>query len=180
MKYATVCLLAMFLFACKSTVENIKVDNDLITSPDQGYLLIGIQTSHDLKSMLLTGQAGIELTHKDLSADADYILINLPAGDYKIRKIDLSKYFYLSFDEDLIWDFTIQAGKVNYIGHLEMFTRGYYRPSTYVDLVNKSSQALQFMQESYPTILNKRSLVFGGTGNDEFLTFVAEQQGETE
>lgn len=171
MKNLICVFLLIILAGCSSTAENIKLDQDNITNIDNGYLLLGIDTNRDLKSIRLSGAASIELTHKDISADADYILIQLPAGQYTFNKIDLDRYFYLDFDEEKLWDFSVKSGKINYVGHLELFNRGFFSRSINIELLNKSSQALEFMEEQYPNILNARQITYTGAGEDSFLDF---------
>ena len=154
---------ALLLSACASKVTNIKEDRDTLSKADEGYLLIGIETNRSLKAIYIDGPKSLVLTAKDIRSGSNYILANLPLGDYTITRLNLSHYSFLKFDNDEeSWQFTLAPNKVNYVGHLDITTIGYWNTRSHIVLENRSSEALQYMEQNFPTILSGRSLNYGG------------------
>ena len=74
------------------------------------------------------------------------------------------------------WQFDVAEGQISYVGHLEIAQAGYWHRYTYSELVNRSSEALEFLAESYPTLFDKHVVVWGGPGQDSFFEFLARTQ----
>lgn len=174
-----VVLAAVLISACASKVNNIKSDADRNLSADQGYVLLGIDTNRDLYQIILDGPTRIKLTAEDVAEGDSYILADLEAGEYSIDRLFIDKYRYYRFDEEDNFKFTVHPGSVSYVGHLETVTSGYWNPRTYLQLDNRSAQALVFMQENFPNINDKRKLFYGGPGEDSFLAFEEAMGGTT-
>ncbi len=172
-RITTIVVIASLVNACASKVTNLKTDADRTLSDEQGYVLLGIDTNRDLYQIYLDGPTRIKLTAEDLAEGDSYILADLEAGEYSIDRLYIDKYRYYRFDEEDNFKFTVMSGKVSYVGHLETVTVGYWYPRTYLQLDNRSSQALVFMQEEFPNISSKRKLSYGGPGEDTFLEYEA-------
>lgn len=169
-------LFFLLLFSgCISKVTSITQDKVKILTPDKGYLLLGIETNLDLKSIRILGQEYIELSPKDLKEGSNYFLLDLEAGRYTIDQVKLNNYWRRKLTDDEYWQFEVIPGKINYVGHLEINTWGHWSPITSTELVNRSSEALELLEEKFPNILTNRSLIYGGPGEDVFFDFVAEQ-----
>ncbi|WP_105167818.1 hypothetical protein [Pseudoalteromonas sp. T1lg23B] len=154
-------LAALLLTSCATTVTSIKTDQNQQLSQDKGYVLLGIQTDLSLKAIKITGPQDIFLSYKDLRAGTGYFLLDLPAGLYTIERIDISNYWYTSLLEDSkYWQFEIHPDNINYVGHLE-FALG-------AELVNRSSEAVEFLEDEFPNLLDKQSLHYSGPGEDGF------------
>ncbi|KTF15543.1 hypothetical protein [Pseudoalteromonas sp. H105] len=163
----------LLLTACASKIDNIKADKDTLSKIDEGYLLIGIETNRDLKAIYVDGPKSFILTAQDIRSGSNYILANLPLGEYTISRINLNNYSYLDLDDEKEqWQFTLAANKINYVGHLNITTRGFWYTASQIVLENKSSQAIEFVESNYPTILAGRSLNYGGPGEDLFFPFI--------
>jgi len=172
---------ALLLSACASKVTNIKEDRDTLSKADEGYLLIGIETNRSLKAIYIDGPKSLVLTAKDIRSGSNYILANLPLGDYTITRLNLSHYSFLKFDNDEeSWQFTLAPNKVNYVGHLDITTVGYWNTRSHIVLENRSSEALQYMEQNFPTILSGRSLNYGGTGEDSFFDYLEQTFSQQE
>ena len=165
----------LFTTSCATKVSSIKQDRDLISSPEEGYLLIAVDTNVDLNSIDIDGEKDIILTEKDLISGSNYILVNLPAGDYVIETVRTSKYVRFELDDD-IWEFQVKPGVVTYVGHLEVKTKiwGFL---AFFELINKSSFALEYMEENFPEILAGRDMEYGGKGEERFFQTVRGNKG---
>lgn len=172
---------ALLLSACASKVTNIKEDRDTLSKADEGYLLIGIETNRSLKAIYIDGPKSLVLTAEDIRSGSNYILANLPLGDYTITRLNLSHYSFLKFDNDEeSWQFTLAPNKVNYVGHLDITTVGYWNTRSHIVLENRSSEALQYMEQNFPTILSGRSLNYGGPGEDSFFDYLEQTFSQQE
>lgn len=160
-----------FLTSCAMKVSSIKEDVDLDLSEDSGYLLLGVDTNVTLQNVDIFGADNIRLSQNDLRPGSKFILIDLEAGDYSIRNIRFN-VFMKSKLTDGYWDFTVLPGGVSYVGHLEVHSNFRFwtlsQDST-IELSNRSSEALMFMQQQFPNILTSRSLEYAGPGKDDFL-----------
>lgn len=163
--------LLFLLSGCSTTVDTIKKDIDKIepsNKDDKGYLLLGLNSNRNLKSLYIDGPKDIEVTQKDLQIYDDYIFLDLPEGEYRISKIRFSRYVRSDIDEESYWSFSVKANEINYVGDLNI--KSFFFSSNYtIELINNSSLALEFLEQSYPTILSKRAITFGGPGKDLFL-----------
>lgn len=161
---------ALCLLGCASTVSNLESDSDVLAQ-NQGYLLIAIDTSVDLYEIWFTGEKTIKFTTDDLTAGSNYILAPLPAGTYKLDRIKTYKIMKLSgFDEEY-WSFDVSPGVISYVGHLTVDRRNWWY-SYAVQMLNKSSLALEYLEENYQNILHSRNVEYWGPGEDSFFDFV--------
>jgi hypothetical protein len=173
------CLVLVFLFlvaGCATKVTSITQDKDKIVTLDKGYLLLGVQTNLDLKSIHIKGQEDIELSSSDIKQGSNYLLLDLKVGEYRIDQVKLDNYWRRELSDKEYWKFEVSAGKINYVGHLELVTWGNWYPTTKAELVNRSSEALEFLESKFSNILNNRSLIYGGPGQDYFFDFLAAQE----
>ncbi len=137
-----------------------------------GYLLIGVETSLDLQNILLTGTKRIQFTKEDLKAGSNYILVDVPAGKYQISDVKFGRYICFELT-DGYWDIDVKPNKINYIGNLQV--EGYrwfgWVSQAKILLNNRSTVALQYLEEKFPTLLNAHQLNYGGPGEDHFFEF---------
>jgi hypothetical protein len=161
----------IIITGCVSKVSTLEQDIDLQLDAETGYLLIGIETDANLEDILIIGERKIKLTGEDLSKGTQYILIDMPSGKYSINRIKMNFMWHTNLKEGY-WDFDVSPGVVSYVGHINVDTRGRFRPISNVELENRSSEALVFMQKQYPNILGSRNLKYDGPGDDPFLEYV--------
>ncbi len=164
-------VMAFLVNACASKVTNLKTDADRELSEEQGYVLLGIDTNRDLYQIILDGPSRVRLTAEDLAEGDSYILADLEAREYEIDKLYIDVNRFYRFDDEDNFKFTVKPGSISYVGHLETVTTGYWFPTTYLQLDNRSSQALDFIKSEFPTIKKNRKLFYGGPGVDSFLEF---------
>ncbi len=167
MRYFVLSLL-FIISSCATQVKTLKEDKDLKLSDQTGYILFGIDTNQNLKSLLLNGEQKIRLTHKNLRKGSNYLLVDLKAGTYYIEKVNFSFGWSGWFKNQEFWNITIKPQQINYVGHLEVSTDGDWSLKAATELVNRSSEALEFMEKNFPNILNSRKMVYGGPGEDDF------------
>ncbi|QDP02560.1 hypothetical protein [Thalassotalea sp. PS06] len=158
--------------SCASKVTSIKDDVDDKLQETEGYLLIAVDTNVGLNEILISGENYIKLTAQDLRSGTNYILINLPEGEYEIQRIKLNDWYYIDHFEDELWSFKVEKDVISYVGHLDIQTGGWWSRYSEVELLNKSSMALEFMQEEFSSILANRNLKYHGPGDDEFFKIV--------
>ncbi len=165
--------LLLFISGCATRVISLKEDKDIHLQEDEGYLLLAVDTSIDLNKIFITGEKNIMLTEQDLEAGTNYILINLPAGNYEFEKINLNSYWRLTLKQD-IWDFQVKSNAISYIGHFKFknFFSGF---TTKLALENKSTDALEFMEEKFPKILATKAMIYGRVEQDRFFELVARE-----
>jgi len=151
-------------------VSKIKNDKAATLEEDRGYLLLEVNTDVQLKKVELRGAENVNLTQADLKAGSNYILIELEAGEYYVNKVSFDTGYYnmyLKTNEDFFY-FNVKPQTISYIGTLSVKFGNLFGIGSTL-LVNNSSYALEFMQESFPNILNSRKIVYSGPGKDLFL-----------
>jgi len=164
--------LMFILSSCATKVTSIKEDKNKLIKENSGFILFGVDTNRNLKSIQLSGPQKIKLTSEDIQKGTNYLLVDLKAGTYTIDKINFNNYMYLRLN-DTDWKIEVKPQQISYVGHLELVTRGYWILTSHSELVNRSSEALEFMEDNYPNMLASRKLVYGGPGNDNFFDLVA-------
>ena len=155
-KFCT-CILVLLLTACATTVKGLKQVETTALKPNEGYLLIGLDTQVDLKAVYFDGELNFKLTEDDVEKGSDYILVKVPAGNYRFEQIDVTsdkvtRYmeFPLRKSKDIdIWQFRVEPNNINYIGHLNFknFRPGSWSWSVHLTLENRSSRAHAFVNE---------------------------------
>jgi hypothetical protein len=178
MKSVVLVILISLLIACSSMVSSIKDDQDKVLESNVGYLLLGIETNQDIKSIHITGPTNIIIGHQDLKTGTNFVFTDLPVGKYTIERIKLSRYWSVNFKDEALWEFELSPQSINYVGHLELARASTWFPLTYAELVNRSSEALEMMEDEYPNILADRELFYGGPGEDNFFELLKELEGE--
>lgn len=163
--------LAVLLGGCATEVTSIRDGENAVLNEAEGFLLIEVDTTHDLESIWISGEKKIKLTSADLQAGSNYILVNLPAGDYEIYRVDLNGFFYYKLENDL-WDFSVRKDIISYVGNLT-FEGHRWGTSGHFALINRSSFALEYLQDNFPNLLQSRSIEFSGPGADHFFDVVS-------
>ena len=177
MRVSIILCLLFLVTACASKVTSITQDKDRTLSSDKGYLLLGLQSNINLKSILITGPENIELSSQDIKQGSNYLLLDLEAGTYTVKHIKLNKFWVRRLSDQEFWQFNVSAGKISYVGHLEVVTWGAWGQFTSAELVNRSSESLEYLENNFSTILQNRSIKYDGPGNDSFFEFLNKKQG---
>ncbi len=170
-------VVCFMLNACVSTVESIKIDSITQLAEDTGYLFISLDSEISISDVRISGEQYISLKSPDVYDSVKYYLVPVPAGSYQIDWLGVywGGRFNLDEDEDKdLWAFTVAPGVISYVGELKVkrFSYGY----SSFELINQSSQALEYLEVKYPTILANRELQYHGPGEDSFFDLVFEKQ----
>lgn len=174
-----VTIFTWLISACSSTVDSISQDVDLNLDSDMGYLLIGVDTNSSIDKLFMSGQRSVLVTRKDLGYGKSYILLDMPAGKYTIDKVVFSNYWRVELEEGH-WGFEVSPGQISYVGHLDVNTYSHYPFRTALELENRSSEALVYMTENYPTILNSRLMHYDGPGEDPYFEHIRKLSSKKE
>jgi hypothetical protein len=162
---------AVLLGGCVSAVSSLENPSAVVLEQEEGFLLIEVDTTHNLDAIYISGEKKIKLTSADLRAGSNYILVNLPAGSYDIDRVDLNGFWYYKLEDEL-WEFSVEAGVVSYVGNLR-FEGGTWGFSGHFALINRSSFALEYLDENHPELLETRRMEYRGPGNDRFFDVIA-------
>jgi len=173
-KNTTYLFMAVFLTACATNIQSLKEDKNVQLKEQEGYLFLGVRTDSSLSRLVLTGTKKVALTGADLRKGSNYILVNLPAGEYEISRIEVGRIHWGITDED-IWSFTVKPNTVSYVGDLEV-KRNWLFAS--FELINNSSQALEFLEEKFQNILSSTKVEYSGQGEDSFFETVMKKNQE--
>lgn len=166
-------LLVFTLTACATKVKSIKKDIDVNLKPDEGYLMFTVDTSFSLNKILITGEKAVQLTKDDLRKGSNTILITLPEGNYRFEQITFDTGWYRNTIElnEGYWDFKAKSGSISYVGHIRVKRTFWGRNTEYV-LINKASQALEYLEQNFANILASRTIDYQGPGEDNFFKVV--------
>lgn len=155
---------ALVLVACSQKVNSIKSTNPGELAKNNGYLLLSVDSVVNLEQLNVTGTTSIHIGAEDLAKGKHYILVDLPAGDYQITSAKLNHWWLIKLS-DGFWNFSVRPGQISYIGELQL--KG-YSP----ELENRSSMALQYLEQNHADLLKKFSVRFSGPGDDHYFEFV--------
>lgn len=168
--YVIICL---FITSCASTVNEVS-DGSQVLPENMGYVLIPVISNTNIHQIRFLGQTFFQLDKNNLTSKRNFILIELPAGQYSYSKLFLNQLVVLDDFEDGVWDFTVKAGVINYVGDFVVHNNsriwGKYQLS--VSIENNSSVALEYLEKQYPTILQSYELTYNGPGEDDFFPFI--------
>ena len=168
-----VCALLYFsliLTACTTQVKNLKTDQDTGLTDGKGYLFMAVDTNTDLEKIDIEGTKYAQITKTDLLAGSNFILFELPAGNYQFYKIS-KKYAYFNLkNKNDYWSFTITDGVISYIGTLVAKSNFLFAD---FEMLNQSSIALEYLESNFPNLLKERKIIYAGPGEDNFLNFVS-------
>lgn len=167
-----VLFLIFVLGSCATQVTSIKANQNKQLDQGKGFLLLGVETNRNLKLIRISGPENIELSSKDIKSGTNYLLVDLESGTYTIDRVSLDQYWYLDLDDEEQWEFEVVPGKISYVGHFELVRRGYWFASTSAELVNRSSEALEFLEDDYKDILANNKIEYAGPGQDPFFKFL--------
>lgn len=160
------------LSGCIQPISKLKNDQDRPLDSNTGYLLMSVDTNVDLHSIMLSGTKYLQLTAQDLKFGSNYIMVDVPAGDYEISDIKLNRYLVIELTDDM-WNFHVEPGKINYIGHLSVDAIWSYYSFDGVRAIleNQSTNALEYLERHFPKIYQARGLNYAGPGEDHFFEY---------
>lgn len=166
MKYFWVFTLIFLLSSCTAKLQSLKTDKDVHLDDGEGYLLMEINTEISLSRLYVSGPTRFSLSYRDLRKGSNYVLINLPAGEYEFIRAEMKDYYINISDDNLDWTFEIKPDAISYVGALQI--EKIWDKKFYLELVNKSSMAQEFLESKFQNILNSKQVVYQGPGEDDF------------
>jgi len=159
--------LVVLQMSCSQQVASIKPSTQNKLTDNHGYLLLSVDTSIDLEQLNVSGQKSFHLGAADLTAGTHHILVDLPAGDYQIDSVKLNNWWRLQLKSGY-WNFKVQAGQISYIGDLQLKGR-------LPELENRSSMALQYLEQQHKALLKNYQVRYSGPGDDHYFEFATAQ-----
>lgn len=160
----------LLLNGCATTVTSMSQDTEVQLDNGYGYMLMAVNTNQPIQKMHISGPSDIVLTNKDLQKGTNYVIIPLPEGRYNIAKLELqlSKF---EFEETEHWKFKVEKNTISYIGEVQAEFYGWFNSNARYELINRSTDALVFLEDKFPNLLSKNKVIYGGYGEDFFLEF---------
>lgn len=164
-RLATLTITLLLLNGCASLLIPVK-DGDKLSN-GHGYILLGMETNRPLYRVRIAGMQSGYLDSSDLPYGSYHLLIELPAGKYRMDRVYPQKHIYYQL-ESADWSFEITEGEINYVGDLHMRSVGWRNPRARFELANRSSSALEFLEKYFAETLATKSLRYAGPGEDAF------------
>lgn len=161
----------VLITACSQSVNSIKTEQQQALAPNEGYLLLSVNTNTSLKSMSATGPKRLFFTQDDLKNGTNYILVAVPAGNYQFVDINFEGNYYARLTDD-VWNVSVEAGKINYVGHLKVHTLYIDNSASRIFLSNNGSEAFNYMQQTFPGLVKGHAMRYAGQGDDFFFSFI--------
>lgn len=176
-KTALLFITALSLVACSNTITPIDKNTARFEGKPsiQGYLLFGVNAQAHIKQIAFTGRGEIfSYAPDNANQENSYVLAKLPVGDYSFSDIETGLREHELYDE-YQWNFSVKANRVNYVGHLEINDRTLDRTCNcaQIHLVNKSSQALEYLLTEYPNAVKNLEISYQGPEEDGFIDFLS-------
>lgn len=169
-RYICFILATITLIGCVTEQKSIKIDQVRKLEENTGYLFITLATNINYSQFKIMGEKYISLKSPDFYKDKNYYLVEVPAGQYEIGQFEIYHGKFDFDDGDELWEFSVSPGKISYVGELQVHHIK-YRWATF-ELINNSSQALEYLEIKYPKILANRDLEYHGPGKDFFYDLI--------
>ncbi|WP_111640366.1 hypothetical protein [Marinimicrobium alkaliphilum] len=161
----------LLLAGCATKLSPLQEDALHPLTDKSGLLVLAVDSNISLYELRITGNRTLLFNKDDLTRGTHYLLVEVPAGQYRIANIGLSANITvrLDFDRDL-WRFEVQPGTINYVGHLRMNNR--HLLGSDILLTNNASLALEHLEEHFPLLLSSHAINYSGPGEDNFFQIV--------
>lgn len=179
MKYIIVIALLLLMQGCQlQRIPLVNSDEPLHLEENYGYFFLPLYQNRHIREITIFGAKDFQLDYRQLRNKTNTILLKLPEGNYsfnsmKLYDLHLGKHslnlvMHSIFNEER-FHFTIEKGKVNYLGHMYVnYNADVFHASTFINLVNSSEKTKQYLTASYPGILEMFPFVY--VGKDESKT----------
>jgi hypothetical protein len=153
-------------------------------SNDEGYILVAmkIEQGYVPSHITLDSEGWLsDLRFEQLKSNYNYWLEVVPAGRYTWDRVYLAKRTYIDI-ADHKYVINVEAGKINYAGHLSMYTEMNGSLDTLIGgarfyFNNKASKALYYIESSYPEILAQYNLNYTCKEKDHFFEYAKAIEG---
>lgn len=157
----------LFLAGCAGPINPIPQGGSVELLPEQGLLLLAIDTPHALRDIDIRGEQSLFLEEEHLKAGRNYLLVPTEAGEYYFDGVKFIWALDLDHDNLPLWSFRVVPGRTSYAGtfsasDVPAMVLGRF------ELVNEASMAQEYMEQMFPELLARFPLVFTGVGEDDF------------
>ncbi len=164
-------VLSVFILnACSQQVSSIKNNAPTTLEKNDGYLLLSVDTQLNLKQLRVVGAKNFHLGATDLTKGKHYILVALPAGEYRFEMVKLNAWWAVLL-KDGYWSFKVNPNQISYVGELQLKGRA-------PELENRSSMALQYLEKQHAELLKHYVVRYSGPGDDHYFEFVESRKGK--
>ncbi len=136
-----------------------------------GYLLFAVQSEAYIKTVNILGVIPLSYSPNNAKQENTYILAKVPIGYYKFSGVKTG-LGDIEANSEHDWSFNIESNTINYVGNLELLSKVKWCDTCFkLELANKSSFAIEYLESSHPELLAKIPIVYKGPGEDDFIGF---------
>jgi hypothetical protein len=172
-------LLGFLLLGC-TTFRVLDPHAPVVLEEGEGILVVHIRTQVKLHSVKISG-ALIHDAGTELPAGEHFTLLAATSGDYRWHRLERVfapvTYHYEPPKDEGEWDFTVEAGKINYPGLLVVEgVEGH--SSLAVRAINQSAMAFFDLERRHPGLIEQFPMRWAGSPRDDFLERYLEAREE--
>jgi hypothetical protein len=135
---------------------------------NDGILIVHIRTTTPLEAVKVSRVA--DPVAEELDEGEHLAFFVAPAGRYRWRHVVLKisgyEYRYILVDEG--WDFSVEAGAINYPGILVVEEGDDWR-SLFIRTLNRSAMMYSELERRHPQLLKRLPMRYAGSHRDDFL-----------
>ena len=139
---------------------------------DEGYLVLAVNIEGMIpKSLKLASKAtfGSGYTMDSLAFGDNLKIIKLTAGEYTWERLKINRTYRFDLDDEA-FSVNVEAGKINYSGHLLVNIYQQFETASF-NYVNRSSLVFDELRNCCDALNKKYPLVFTGESQDPFIDF---------
>ncbi len=175
--------LVLFVLLGCAPLQPIDSGRPVELSSEQGLLIVDIDTELPIRLLRMTSASPL----RDIEQGRHVWMVRLRAGDYRWRELRIDRSgirgppvrYEIPRDEE--YDFSVEAGKINYPGQLSIrrarVTYGYWGPDLIIRNRNRLGMALRALRATHEQRLHEHPLTRSGRSEDLFLEYYLEAIG---
>lgn len=139
---------------------------------NEGYLVVATNIDGFIpRHFTLSGESIFQGSYlmDELTFGDNIRIIKMKAGTYHWSKLKINNTYSFKLEEDK-YTLKVEAGKVNYSGHLIVNVYPQYGTANF-RFVNRVSQVFDEIENCCDSLLENTPLIFNGTGADPFVDY---------
>ncbi len=144
---------------------------------DEGYLVVATNIDGYIpRNLTLSGESIFQGGYlmEELALGNNIRIIKMNSGVYHWSKLKINKTYLFELEEDK-YSLRVEAGKINYAGHLIVNVYPQHGTADF-RFVNRLSQVFDEINDCCESLLEQTPLVFNGTGVDPFVDYFRDLQ----